>query len=122
MVDTLESIDLLVERNKRVRNFIRKQLQGMRDHCFELWHERTVEEKTNRQNILTSALYRMRNRVVVASFAAILKFRELVVNARILQRVFRGFSARWRAKELHEHVLVVAAAATVTIATCRRRR
>jgi hypothetical protein len=97
----------LVERNKRVRNFIRKQLQGMRDHCFELWHERTVEEKTNRQNILTSALYRMRNRVVVASFAAILKFRELVVNARILQRVFRGFSARWRAKELHEHVLVI---------------
>ena len=90
-----------MERNKRVRDFIRRQLQGMRNHCFELWHERTVEEKTNRQNILMAALYRMQNRVVVASFAAIVKFRELGLNARILQRVFRGHTARVRAKELH---------------------
>ena len=99
----------LVELNKKVRDFIRRQLQGMRDHCFEYWRDKTVEEKDHRQRILSSALYKMRNRIIVASFAAFIKFRDLALNARFVQRVFHGFSGRQKAKHIRTHVLMVEA-------------
>ena len=94
LVKSLKSWRELVERNQRVRAFIRKHLQGMRDYCFETWADNVREELESRKVKLKAAMYRMRNRVVVASFSAISKYWHLGLACKEVQRVFRGFCAR----------------------------
>ena len=105
LVKCLQNWRLLVERNQRVRDFMRRQLQGMRDHCYETWKDHVMEELENRRVKLQAAMYKMRNRVVVATFFAIVKYWHLGIACREVQRVFRGFVKRAWTKRFIERTL-----------------
>jgi hypothetical protein len=105
LVACMQSWRILVLRNQRVRAFIRKQLQGMRDYCFESWRETVEEELEDRRQKLHTALYRFRNRIVVASFAGFVKYWKIGLASKEVQRVFRGYCARVNTKELKQIAL-----------------
>ena len=101
----IESWRDLVVRNQRVRAFIRKQLQGIRDYCFECWHDNVKEELAHRKKKLQTAMFRFRNRTIVASFAGFVKYWELGLASREVQRTFRGFCARVNALQFKQRTL-----------------
>ena len=109
LVKALKNWRLLVERNQRVRDFIRRQLQGMRDFCFETWSDNVREELESRKVKLQAAMYKMRNRMVVVGFNAIVTYWHLGLACREIQRVFRGYvkrvwSSNFKEKTIQEEI------------------
>lgn len=89
----------IVHRNKRVRAFIRRQLSGLKEYCFELWDEWTQETIATRKKRLNGVLYRMKRKEISAAFNTMVFFRLVSVATRNLQRAYRGFRGRVKAKK-----------------------